>query len=92
VDPVLFIGRRVTVTIDRPLGSRHPEHGFLYETNYGYVPGVAAADGEDLDTYVIGIAEPADRYDGECIAVIHRLDDVEDKLVVVPPGLNFADG
>lgn len=30
-------------------------------------------------------------FEGTCIAVIHRLDDAEDKLVVVPGGMTFSD-
>ena len=38
VSPV--IGRTVTVTVDRPLGSYHPEHkDMYYPINYGYVDG-----------------------------------------------------
>lgn len=30
----------VTVTVDRPLGSRHPHHpDIVYPVNYGYVAG-----------------------------------------------------
>lgn len=37
------IGRTVTVTVDRPLGSFHPEHkDMYYPINYGYVEGVMA--------------------------------------------------
>ena len=61
-------------------------HGFLYPVNYGYLPGVPAPDGEDLDAYVLGVDQPLERFEGICIAVIHRLDDADDKLVVVPPG------
>ena len=49
----MFLGRQVTVRIDRPLGSRHPKWGFLYLANYGYVPGVFAPDGEELDAYIL---------------------------------------
>lgn len=35
-----FLGLTVMVTIDRPLGSRHPRHGHAYPVNYGYPPGV----------------------------------------------------
>ena len=38
--------------MDRPLGSRHPDWDFHYPVNYGYVPGVLASDGEELDAYV----------------------------------------
>jgi len=31
-----YIGKTVLVQIDRPLGSRHPRHDFIYSVNYGY--------------------------------------------------------
>ena len=86
-----YLGRNVTVHIDRPLGSRHPEHGFTYPVNYGYVPGVLAPDGEELDAYVLGIAEPLCEFTGRCIAIVHRHDDDDDKLVLVPDGLSLSD-
>ena len=49
------IGRTVTVTVDRPLGSYHPEHkDMYYPINYGYVEGVLAPDGEEQDAYILG--------------------------------------
>ena len=85
------IGRVVTVTIDRPLGSRHPEHSdIVYTVNYGYVPGVMAGDGEEQDAYVLGVEEPLASFEGEVIAVIHRLNDSEDKWVVAPRGMCFT--
>jgi electron transfer flavoprotein alpha subunit len=85
------IGRLVEVEIDRPLGSLHPEHGFRYPVNYGSVLGVPAPDGDDLDAYVLEVAEPLERFTGRCIAVIHRLDDDDDKLVIVPDGVELSD-
>ncbi len=86
-----FLGRVVVVVMDRPLGSRHPRHGFLYEVNYGYVPGTLAPDGEALDAYVLGVAEPLSRTEGVVIALIHRFEDDDDKRVVVPEGVTFSD-
>ncbi len=86
-----FLGKLVTIQIDRPLGSRHPKHGFLYLLNYGFVPGVLAPDGEELDAYVLGVFEPVEQFDGRCIAVIHRLDDEDDKLVLAPEGVQYTD-
>jgi inorganic pyrophosphatase len=86
-----FIGKLVSVKIDRPLGSRHPQHGFFYMLNYGYVPDVIAPDGEEQDVYVLGVFEPLEQFEGRCIAVIHRLDDDEDKLVLVPDGVQYTD-
>jgi inorganic pyrophosphatase len=86
-----FLDKTVHVTIDRPLGSRHPRWGFVYPVNYGFVPGTRAPDGEELDAYVLGVFEPVSEFDGQCIAVIHRLDDDDDKLVVAPEGRQFSD-
>jgi inorganic pyrophosphatase len=86
-----FIGKEVKVTVDRPLGSRHPEHGFAYLLNYGYLDGVPAADGEDQDAYILGVSEPVDEFVGVCIAVLHRENDVEDKLIVAPRNCVYSD-
>jgi inorganic pyrophosphatase len=85
-----YLGKVVDVVIDRPLGSRHPKHGFTYEVNYGYVPGTKSADGEELDVYVLGVAKPLKKFSGKCIVIIHRTDD-DDKLVIVPKGGDFSD-
>jgi len=90
-EAISFLGRRVEVEMDRPLGSKHPRFGFIYSLNYGYIPDTPAPDGDDLDAYVLGVFEPLERFEGQCIAVIHRLDDDDDKLVVVPEGQNYTD-
>jgi inorganic pyrophosphatase len=74
------------VVVDRPLGSRHPVHGFLYELNYGELPEVRAPDGGGLDAYVLGVAEPVSVFRGTIVAVLERLEEDDPKLVVVPPG------
>lgn len=79
-----FLGKTVKIKIDRPLGSKHPKHGFVYEVNYGFVPGTKAPDGEEVDVYLLGVDESVNKFTGKCIAIIHRLDDDDDKLVVVP--------
>jgi len=86
-----YIGRHVTLTIDRPYGTTHPVHGFRCEANYGYVPGALAPDGEELDAYLLGPTQPLDHAEGTCVGVIHRLDDDDDKLVVVPDGYHLTD-
>ena len=90
--PLSYLGKPVVVYIDRPLGSCHPVHGFVYEVNYGYVPGTLVPDGEPLDAYVLGPDGPLEEFSGICIAVIEREDDVESKLVVTPEGLIFSQG
>lgn len=85
-----FLKKTVTVHIDRPLGTRHPKWGFYYPVNYGFIPGVLSGDGEELDVYVLGVHEALEQFEGQCIAVIHRLEEEDDKLVVVPPGKNYS--
>ena len=86
-----FLGQTVRVKIDRPLGSRHPAHGFIYPVNYGYVPDTSAPDGDELDAYVLGVFEPIEEFTGRCIASVHRLDDDDDKLIIVPEDRQFSD-
>lgn len=86
-----FLGKIVAVTMDRPLGSKHPKHGFVYPVNYGFVPGTLSPDGEELDAYVLGIDQPKENFTGRCVAIIHRTNDNDDKLVVIPDGIAFTD-
>ena len=92
VDPKTFLGQTVYVEIDRPLGSKHPRWEFIYSVNYGFVPNQPAPDGEDLDAYVLGVFEPLADFSGRCIAVVHRADNDDDKLVLVPDGVAYTDG
>ena len=85
------LGDIVTVTVDRPLGSYHPEHkDMYYPINYGYIEGVIAADGEEQDAYILGVDEPVKTFTGEVIGIVHRDDDVETKLVVAPQNSSFT--
>lgn len=86
-----YIGKNIKIKIDRPLGSKHPKHGFIYPVNYGFVPNTISGDGEELDAYLLGVFEPVEDSEGECIAIIHRTNDDDDKLVVVPAGKNYSD-
>lgn len=86
-----FLGKLVRVHMDRPLGSKHPKHGFTYEENYGFIPDTISGDGEELDAYVLGPDYPLKDFLGRCIAIIHRTNDNDDKLIVVPDGFDFPD-
>ncbi len=86
-----FLGELVKVEIDRPLGSKHPKHGFDYPINYGFIPDTEAPDGAELDAYVLGPQEPITSFEGRCIAIIHRLNDDDDKLIVCSDGEGFTD-
>ena len=86
-----MIGKTVKVIVDRPLGSRHPEHrDIIYPVNYGYIEGVTAPDGEEQDAYILGVDKPIKEFTGKVIAVIHRYDDIEEKWVVAPEGVFFG--
>ena len=86
-----MIGSKVKVIIDRPLGTYHPKHkNILYTINYGFIEGIFALDGEEQDAYILGVDKPLKKFTGVVIAVIHRLNDVEDKWVVVPEGVRFT--
>ena len=86
-----FIGKIIRVKIDRPLGTRHPSWHYIYPVNYGYIPNIQSTDGEELDAYILGVFEPVAIFTGQCIAVIHRSDANDDKLVLTPPGKNYTD-
>jgi inorganic pyrophosphatase len=44
--------RRNGIAIDRPKGSRHPEHPeIVYPLDYGYVKGTKGGDGEEVDVF-----------------------------------------
>lgn len=90
VDSKAYIGHLVEVKMDRPIGKKHPKHGFIYPVNYGYVPNTVSGDGAELDCYVLGVFEPLEKFKGKCIAVIHRLNDNDDKLIIVPEEKEYS--
>ena len=90
MDNKKYLEKTLEVKIDRPFGSKHPKHGFIYPVNYGYVPNTISGDGEELDCYVLGVFEPLETFRGKCIAIIHRLDDNDDKLIIVPENKSFS--
>lgn len=86
-----IIGQTVTVTVDRPLGSVHPDYPDLYyPVNYGYIENLMGGDGDWQDAYILGVDEPLESFTGKVIAVAVRQDDNESKLVVAPDGVEFS--
>lgn len=85
-----YIGKMLNVIIDRPFGSKHPKHGFIYPVNYGYLPNTVSGDNEEIDCYVLGVFEPINEFYGKCIAVLHRTNDDDDKLIITD-GKNYSD-
>lgn len=86
-----ILGKRVKVTVDRPLGTYHPKHkNIFYPINYGYIDGIIAPDGEEQDAYILGVDKPVSKFEGIVVAIIKRLNDVEDKWVIAPDGSTFT--
>lgn len=80
-----MLGKIVKVTVDRPMGTYHPKYkDIYYPINYGYIEGIMAPDGEEQDAYILGVNKLVEEFTGKVIAIIHRLNDVEDKWVVAP--------
>lgn len=87
-----YLGKTVHIGIDRPIGYVHhkEKYDLIYPINYGYIPGVLGGDGEELDVYLLGVEKPVEEYDAEIIAIVHRHNDVEDKLVGAPKGMRYT--
>ncbi|MDD4113929.1 MAG: GrpB family protein, partial [Herbinix sp.] len=86
-----YLGKTVEIKMDRPIGSTHPKHAeIIYPINYGYIQGVLGGDGAELDVYLLGVANPVKEYKARVIAIVHRHNDVEDKLVAAPEGISFT--
>ena len=87
-----YLGKTVTIGIDRPIGYVHQKKDWalVYPINYGYIPGVLGGDGEEMDVYLLGVDVPVMEYDVRIIAIVHRENDVEDKLVGTPVGMRFS--
>lgn len=86
-----YLGKEVSVEIDRQLGSKHPKHGFMYMLNYGFIPNTISGDDEELDAYLVGEFEPVAKSKGKVIAIIHRTNDDDDKLIVSKGGKEYSD-
>lgn len=87
-----YLGKRVELVFDQPVGSSYKPHNIdSYPINYGYVPDTLAPDGDALDAYLLNVTVPLDRATGICVAIIHRKNDDDDKLVVLPEAVDMTD-
>lgn len=87
-----YLGKVVDIEIDRPIGYIHKKEKYTLEycINYGYIPGVLGGDGEELDVYLLGVDVPVSCFRAQIIGIIHRHNDIEDKLVGAPVGTSFT--
>jgi inorganic pyrophosphatase len=86
-----YLGKEVLVKVERKLGEMHKLGEIAYLVNYGYIPNTINTDGEEIDAYIVGVFKPVDEYKGDVIAIIHRTNNDDDKLVVAPKGVNYTD-
>ncbi|MBQ9150702.1 MAG: inorganic diphosphatase [Clostridia bacterium] len=88
-----YLGKTVTIEIDRPIGYIHRkgEKTLIYPINYGYIPDVLGGDGEELDVFLLGVDHPVETYTGRIIGIVYRADDAEDKLIMAPEGVHFTE-
>ena len=86
-----YLNQIIKIKIDRELGTKHPKHGYIYPVNYGFIPNTVSGDGEEIDCYLLGVFEPVEEYEGKCIAIIHRTNDDDDKLIVSKDGKEYSD-
>ncbi len=89
-----YLGKTVDIEIDRPIGYVHKKEKdgtvLVYPINYGYIPGVLGGDGEELDVYLMGVDTPIEKCTCRIIGIVYRENDVEDKLIAAPEGLNYT--
>lgn len=84
-----ILGKEVEVFIDRPIGYKHKN--IVYKLNYGYIKDIMAPDDAYQDVYIIDENKPlSSSYCGIVIAIVHRKDDIEDKLVVSVKNNNYS--
>ena len=80
-----YLGQKIKIKIDCPIGSKDPKHGFIYPVNYGHVPGVMGRDGKEHEAYLLGVFEPVKEFEGRLIAVVERYDGKEEEILVIAP-------
>ena len=86
-----YLEKIIKIKIDRPMGTKHPKYDFIHPINYGYVSNTISGDLEELDAYLLGVFEPVLEYEGKCIAIIHRTNDNDPKLIIVPKNKDYSD-
>ena len=71
------------------MGSVHTGYPSPSPVNFGYVVGVTGEYGEPQDAYVMGVKHAVREFDGRVIAVIHRKNNTQSRLVVAPKARRY---
>ena len=58
--------------------------------NYGLIPGIPGGDGEEQDVYILGVDHPVSEFTGRIVAIVHRENDAQDKLVAAPGAVCYS--
>ncbi|TVP94302.1 MAG: inorganic pyrophosphatase [Acholeplasmatales bacterium] len=77
----VLLGKEVDVVVDRPLGSKSPNHGTVYPLNFGFLPKYFTRE-KPIKAYVIGEFEPLESFTGYVVALVERLNKPGCKVVV----------
>lgn len=85
-----YLNKIVEIKIDKPIGSTHPTHRFIYPINYGYVRSTINDNNKKLDAYVLGIYKPFKTFTGKCIAILRRTTGNDDILIIAPENTVFT--
>ena len=84
------LGKTVTVTVDRPMGSIHPDRpDLVYPINCGYPRDLSIPGERRLGVYILGVPHPVHTFTGRVIAVIFRENGDGVRWVVAPEGREY---
>lgn len=86
-----FIDKTVRIEISKTKPQKVNKLQNIYPINCGYVPDVLDGDGKKIECYIVGIDKQINEFTGKCIAVLHKFDNTEDKLIVAPNDQNYSD-
>jgi hypothetical protein len=89
VDRKYYLGKSISVLVDRPIGSK--DFGCVFPVNCGFIPINFYGKYVEMTTYILGVETPLHIYKGVAKAVIHRLDEDKDFLVVMPKEVEMTD-
>lgn len=81
-----YLGKNVTVIVDRPYGSLDLRSDGEMTCNCGYVQQpVTMEDNDDIEARIVGIYEPRESFTGTVIGIIYHKEDSHMHLIVAPP-------
>lgn len=84
------LGRTITVTVDRPMGSTHPDRpDLVYPINCGYPRDFKIPGEKRLGVYILGVSHPVSTFTGRVIAILFREGGEGVRWVVAPQGREY---